>query len=52
MKSLANTLMLFVSLFPYFAIRELGRVYGRERLRDLFFLRRHDLVESTGGKEP
>ena len=40
----ANTLMLFVSLFPFFAFRELGRVFGRERFRDIFFLRRHDLA--------
>jgi hypothetical protein len=41
---LASTLMLFVSLFPFFAFRELGRVFGRDRLRDIFFQRRHDLL--------
>ena len=41
---LANTLMLFVSLFPFFAFKELGRVAGRDRLTDIFFLRRPDLV--------
>ncbi len=41
---LANTLMLFVSLFPFFAFRELGRVFGRDRLKEIFFLKRHDLV--------
>lgn len=40
---LANTLMLFVSLFPFFAFRELGRVAGRDRLKDVFFMRRPDL---------
>ena len=40
---LANTLMLFVSLFPFFAFKELGRVAGRERLQDIFFIRRPDL---------
>jgi len=47
---LANTLMLFVSLFPFFAFRELGRVFGRDRLRDIFFLRRHDLAGRAEGK--
>ena len=41
---LANTLMLFVSLFPFFAFKELGRVAGRDRLTDIFFLRRPDLA--------
>ena len=41
---LANTLMLFVSLFPFFAFKELGRVAGRGRLKDIFFLRRPDLA--------
>jgi hypothetical protein len=40
---LANTLMLFVSLLPYFAFRELGRAIGRDRLREIFFLSRPDL---------
>ena len=40
---LAGTLMLFVSLFPYFAFRELGRAFGRDRLREIFFLSRPDL---------
>ena len=35
--------MLFVSLFPFFAFRELGRVAGRDRLKDVFFMRRPDL---------
>jgi hypothetical protein len=39
----AGTLMLFVSLFPFFAFRELGRVAGRDRLKDVFFMRRPDL---------
>ena len=45
---MANTLMLFVSLFPFFAFKELGRVFGRDRLKEIFFLRRHDLTESAG----
>ncbi len=47
---MANTLMLFVSLFPFFAFRELGRVFGRDRFRDIFFLRRHDLAERVADK--
>jgi hypothetical protein len=46
----ANTLMLFVSLFPYFAFRELGRVFGRDRLREIFFLRRIDLSNRSEGR--
>ncbi len=36
--------MLFVALFPFFAFRELGRVFGREQLREIFFLSRPDLA--------
>jgi hypothetical protein len=36
---LANTLMLFVALFPFFVIRELGRVFGQENVWTLFFQR-------------
>jgi len=46
---LANTLMLFVSLFPFFAFKELGRVAGRDRLKDIFFLKRHDLESRAEG---
>jgi hypothetical protein len=41
---LANTLVVFVALLPFFAVKELGRVLGqvlgRETLGDLFFRRR------------
>ena len=47
---LANTLMLFVSLFPFFAFRKLGRMFGRDRFKDIFFLKRHDLAKQSGGK--
>ena len=47
---LANTLMLVIALFPYFAFRELGRAFGRERLREIFFVRRTDLVTRAEGK--
>jgi hypothetical protein len=46
---LANTLMLFVSLFPFFAFKELGRVAGRDRLKEIFFLKRHDLASRAKG---
>jgi len=46
---LANTLMLFVSLFPFFAFKELGRVFGRDRLKEIFFLKRHDLASRAEG---
>jgi hypothetical protein len=39
----AGSLMLYVSLFPFFAFRELGRVFGHEQLRDIFFRQRRDL---------
>ena len=45
----ANTLMLFVSLFPYFAFRELGRVFGRNRVGEIFFRRRTDLSNRPEG---
>jgi len=47
---LANTLMLFVSLFPFFAFKELGRVFGRDRLKEIFFLKRHDLASRAEGR--
>ena len=47
---LANTLMLFVSLFPFFAFKELGRVAGRDRLKEIFFLKRHDLASRAEGR--
>jgi hypothetical protein len=47
---LAGTLMLFVSLFPFFAFKELGRVFGRDRLKEIFFLKRHDLASRAEGR--
>lgn len=44
---LANALVLFSALVPFFAIKELGRVLGREKLRALFFRRR----EAYGDQE-
>ena len=37
---LANALVMISAFVPFFAIKELGRVFGRERLRALFFRRR------------
>ena len=37
---LANALMIFVGLLPYFAARELGRVIGTQSIRALFFRNR------------
>ena len=34
---LANSLVVIVSLLPFFAVKELGRVLGRERIMALFF---------------
>lgn len=44
---LANAMVLFSALVPFFAIKELGRVLGREKLRALLFRRR----EAHGGRE-
>jgi hypothetical protein len=34
---LAGSLVIFVALLPFFAIRELGRVIGTDKLSTLFF---------------
>lgn len=34
---LARSLMIFVSLFPFFGVKELGRVLGQETIARLFF---------------
>ena len=34
---LAQCLVIFVALVPFFAVKELGRVLGEERIRALFF---------------
>jgi len=39
---LAESLIIFVALIPFFGVRELGRVLGKEKIRALFFLRRVD----------
>jgi hypothetical protein len=37
---LAKCLVIFVALFPFFAMKELGRVVGREKIVSLFFRKR------------
>lgn len=39
---LANSLVVVVALIPFFAVKELGRVLGRERIAALFFQARDD----------
>ena len=39
---LADGLVLFVTFLPFFAVKELGRVLGRERVGTLFFRRSVD----------
>jgi hypothetical protein len=37
---LANSLLVFVALVPYFGVKELGRVFGEKTIRTLFFKER------------
>jgi len=37
---LANSMVLFVALIPFFAMKELGRVVGNEKIGRLFFRQR------------
>ena len=37
---LANCLVVFVALIPFFGIKELGRVIGQDKIRTLFFQKR------------
>jgi hypothetical protein len=46
---LAGCLIIFVAFIPFFAVKELQRVYGKDELRALFFLRRDpDSVNAEG----
>jgi hypothetical protein len=47
---LAGGLVVFVTFIPFFAFRELGRVYGKDELRALFFLRRDPASTDVGQK--
>ena len=42
---LANSLVVFVAMIPFFGVKELGRVLGEEKIRALFF-RRRDMVSA------
>jgi hypothetical protein len=48
---LANSLVVFVAFIPFFAFKELQRVYGKDELRVLFFLRR-DLDSTHAERKP
>ena len=37
---LAGSLVIFVALIPFFAVKELGRVLGEDKIRALFFRKR------------
>ena len=37
---LANSMVVFVAFTPFFAVKELGRVFGKDKLGALFFKRR------------
>ena len=39
----ANSLVVFVAFIPFFAVKEIGRVLGKEKVRRLFFRKRDDL---------
>ncbi len=39
---IANSMVVFVALIPFFAVKEMGRVLGKEKIRTLFFGRRED----------
>lgn len=41
-EQVADSLVVFVALIPFFAFKELGRVLGRKRIWALFFHRRDD----------
>jgi hypothetical protein len=44
---LPNGLVVFVALLPFFAVKELGRVFGEREIRSLFFRRNADLGRAT-----
>ncbi len=46
---LANSLVVLVALIPFFAVKELGRVLGRERVAALFFRSRIALASPPCG---
>jgi hypothetical protein len=49
---LAGTLVIFVALVPFFAFRELGRVFGKDKVWDVFFVRRTSEPSKSGRRAP
>ena len=47
---LGNFLVVFVSLLPFFGFKELGRVFGHDRVREIFFMKRSDLANRSRGQ--
>jgi len=47
---LANSLVVLVALFPFFAIKEMGRVLGGNKVWNLFF-RRREVEQASGQRE-
>ena len=47
----ANSLILFVAFMPFFGVKELGRVFGQDKIRALFFRRRTDKVSDSGRED-
>jgi hypothetical protein len=46
---LANSLVVLAAFFPFFGVKELGRVLGPDKIQALFFRRRADLrIEESG----
>lgn len=41
---LSGCLVILVALLPFFAIRELGRVLGEDKIRELFFRKRAEVI--------
>jgi hypothetical protein len=47
---IGNCLVVFVALIPFFGLREMGRVFGRDKMVDLFF--RRGAVQGPGSPGP
>ncbi len=43
---LANSLVVFVAFIPFFGVKELGRVLGKEKIQALFFQRKPEQLPS------
>ncbi len=49
---LANVIVVFVALIPFFAVKELGRVLGKEKIAGLFFRARPRANDPISGSRP